>query len=268
MKHNLVVKSLHDASAFCSCGGWSLARTGAATRAEIEREHGFHVTGKFLVEPCGDRDGDNVCDLPSGHYGKHMQKWGGGTMVWGVYREPDEPEIGTELDRQDLEQNGSICLAGNPTPGGDVCGFPGCVCGPIKEPETVEQEAARVFGECGGKCGEAPCIAWNKENDRKEARRADKEAESVPTNETIDLTPRGCSTPEGKERVKKALDDWLVFRSGIVSHLIELLQGDEPQPITAQDVYVLRRLIEDSNRKMHTFMQAVAGVKEANHANN
>lgn len=32
----------------------------------------------------------------------------------------------------------------------------------IKEPETVEEEAERVFGACGGKCGEAPCIAWNK----------------------------------------------------------------------------------------------------------
>ena len=30
--------------------------------------------------------------------------------------------------------------------------------------ETIEQEAERVFGSCGGKCGEAPCIAWNEKH--------------------------------------------------------------------------------------------------------
>lgn len=34
------------------------------------------------------------------------------------------------------------------------------------EPESFEDEARRVFGACGGKCGEAPCIAWNKAHNR------------------------------------------------------------------------------------------------------
>ena len=40
---------------------------------------------------------------------------------------------------------------------------------------AVEQEKQRVFGSCGGKCGEAPCIAWNKENDRKKDHRERRE---------------------------------------------------------------------------------------------
>jgi|ERR1700722_699649 len=42
----------------------------------------------------------------------------------------------------------------------------------IEEVETHEQEAERVFGACGGKCGEAPCIAWNAEKERKARHRA------------------------------------------------------------------------------------------------
>ena len=33
---------------------------------------------------------------------------------------------------------------------------------PSAEPESFEDEAQRVFGACGGECGDAPCIAWNK----------------------------------------------------------------------------------------------------------
>ncbi len=32
--------------------------------------------------------------------------------------------------------------------------------------ETIEQEKERVFGTCGGKCGEAPCVEWNKAHGR------------------------------------------------------------------------------------------------------
>ena len=39
----------------------------------------------------------------------------------------------------------------------------------INEPEDREQEARRVFGACGGKCGEAPCIAWNRAHRRQVA---------------------------------------------------------------------------------------------------
>src|ERR1700690_2466934 len=38
-QHILKVNSLHDASAECSCGGWSFVRTGSATRAEVESSH-------------------------------------------------------------------------------------------------------------------------------------------------------------------------------------------------------------------------------------
>lgn len=40
--HKLVIKSLHDAQAECSCGKWSLSCTGARTKKEIEKEFRTH----------------------------------------------------------------------------------------------------------------------------------------------------------------------------------------------------------------------------------
>jgi hypothetical protein len=45
-KHELVVKSLHDAQAECSCGNWTFTRTGPATKAELEKEFQKHLKGK------------------------------------------------------------------------------------------------------------------------------------------------------------------------------------------------------------------------------
>ena len=44
-KHELIIKSLHDAQAECSCGGWSFVRTGEATKKEIEAEFRKHTKG-------------------------------------------------------------------------------------------------------------------------------------------------------------------------------------------------------------------------------
>jgi len=41
--HSLVVKSLHDGMAECSCGGWSFSRTGFASKEEIEEEFKKHA---------------------------------------------------------------------------------------------------------------------------------------------------------------------------------------------------------------------------------
>jgi hypothetical protein len=41
----------------------------------------------------------------------------------------------------------------------------------IPADETREEERRRVWGACGGKCGETPCIEWNAENDRRKAHR-------------------------------------------------------------------------------------------------
>jgi hypothetical protein len=41
--HTLVVTSLHDATAHCSCGRWRYAFTGERTRREIEEEHERHI---------------------------------------------------------------------------------------------------------------------------------------------------------------------------------------------------------------------------------
>lgn len=49
--HVLEVVSYHDGIAECSCGKWRITRTGSITRTEAEREHHFHVYGKFPVDP-------------------------------------------------------------------------------------------------------------------------------------------------------------------------------------------------------------------------
>jgi hypothetical protein len=46
--HELQIHSLHDARATCTCGRWSLLRTGAMTRDEIEAEYArHHALGGF-----------------------------------------------------------------------------------------------------------------------------------------------------------------------------------------------------------------------------
>jgi hypothetical protein len=53
MEHQLKITSLHDALAECSCGGWSMASTGARTKDEIETEHERHAVaapGKDIRE--------------------------------------------------------------------------------------------------------------------------------------------------------------------------------------------------------------------------
>ena len=51
-KHVLVIKSLHDAQAECSCGGWFYSFTGEQTKTKITRWHRRHarVGGFTLLE--------------------------------------------------------------------------------------------------------------------------------------------------------------------------------------------------------------------------
>jgi len=42
--YSLVVKSLYDSVAECSCGGWSLRRTGPVAKEEIEEEYKKHIS--------------------------------------------------------------------------------------------------------------------------------------------------------------------------------------------------------------------------------
>ena len=43
MAHKLIIKSLHDAQADCSCGRWHISCTGERTREELEDIHKAHV---------------------------------------------------------------------------------------------------------------------------------------------------------------------------------------------------------------------------------
>ena len=43
MRHKLIIKSLHDTQAECSCGKWSMDSTGERTKEELEVEFEKHL---------------------------------------------------------------------------------------------------------------------------------------------------------------------------------------------------------------------------------
>jgi hypothetical protein len=51
MEHNLIIISLHDAAAKCSCGRWSLSFTGKLKAAEVRKEHREHLENIGGVKP-------------------------------------------------------------------------------------------------------------------------------------------------------------------------------------------------------------------------
>lgn len=42
-KHQLIIKSLHDAQADCSCGKWAYVFTGERTKEEVEIDFNKHL---------------------------------------------------------------------------------------------------------------------------------------------------------------------------------------------------------------------------------
>ena len=42
-KHKLIIKSLHDAQAECSCGHWWMVCTGERTKQDIQKEYKIHL---------------------------------------------------------------------------------------------------------------------------------------------------------------------------------------------------------------------------------
>lgn len=84
-------------------------------------------------------------------------------------------------------------------------------------------------------------------------------SDRFPKQEIIDLTPRGCQTPEGNARVNAALDEWRSWDTGIVNYLSEVFVSDNDQPFTSEHVYILRNLMAQRNVKQELFLRAVAG---------
>ena len=75
----------------------------------------------------------------------------------------------------------------------------------------------------------------------------------------IDITPVGCSTPEGNARVAKAIKDFDDATAALANAAIEFLDVSE-------DIHQLRALIGARNRKQEAFLAAVAGSSERKHA--
>jgi hypothetical protein len=90
----------------------------------------------------------------------------------------------------------------------------------------------------------------------------------------IDITPVGCSTPEGNARVAKAIKDFDDATAALANAAIEFLDTHEEDILHAmemyedvsEDIHQLRALIGARNRKQGAFLAAVAGSSERKHA--
>ena len=84
---------------------------------------------------------------------------------------------------------------------------------------------------------------------------------------TIDITPVGCTTPEGNAKVAKAIKDFDDASAALANAAIEFFDTHESDflhamgmyPGVAEDVHQLRALIGARNRKQEAFLSAVAG---------
>ena len=63
-----------------------------------------------------------------------------------------------ELERRELAERSARIMSKRPE---NLHDYQGCVADLDRE-----REAERVFGACGGKCGEEPCVEWNKRHRR------------------------------------------------------------------------------------------------------
>jgi hypothetical protein len=84
---------------------------------------------------------------------------------------------------------------------------------------------------------------------------------------TVDITPVGCTTPEGNAKVAKAIKDFDDAGAALANAAIEffdthesdLLHAMEMYPGIADDIHQIRALIGARNRKQDAFLSAVAG---------
>lgn len=49
MKHKLIIKSLNDGQAKCSCGNWYYIKTGIITKKELLKEYKKHALIKKIL---------------------------------------------------------------------------------------------------------------------------------------------------------------------------------------------------------------------------
>jgi hypothetical protein len=86
-------------------------------------------------------------------------------------------------------------------------------------------------------------------------------------NQTIDITPVGCQTPEGIARVQKAQQEWDSVTHQLANMLKELLDCgvtlNSDGKVDRDAIHQLNALIGARDRKQEAFLRAVAGAPEA-----
>ena len=85
----------------------------------------------------------------------------------------------------------------------------------------------------------------------------------TPTGETIDITPRGCMTVEGRERVRKARHEWddaTYELANTIKRVIDKVFDRDTDKIAKAEYYSeLQTLIGIREVKQEAFLRAVAG---------
>ena len=93
---------------------------------------------------------------------------------------------------------------------------------------------------------------------------------SYASGKTIDITPRGCTTPEGAARVSKALEEWNGSAHEVANLAATVIESYGTvikaamvayDPDSHEEYGDLERAIETRAAKQEEFLRAVAGVQ-------
>lgn len=92
-----------------------------------------------------------------------------------------------------------------------------------------------------------------------------KQAEALPVQE-ISLLPKGCETPEGAMRVKRAMDAFEATHANVANQLTEIWRrirysANLKDVLDPEEIKEIDELIEDRAEKQNEFLKAVCGVK-------
>ena len=77
---------------------------------------------------------------------------------------------------------------------------------------------------------------------------------------TIDITPAGCTTPEGNARVTKALDEFNGSAHTVANLAASMMDARRNGTLTSEDLDELQEAIEARRNAQESFLRAVAGA--------
>jgi hypothetical protein len=84
-------------------------------------------------------------------------------------------------------------------------------------------------------------------------------SEAITSHMTIDITPVGCSTPEGAARVQNAMREFADATANVANEADQILDYHDQDDLGPQEWQVLRDLLAVRRVKQDALLNAVAG---------